>query len=250
MEKEEWRELIKGIYHQHISQKLQRIRRGFHPLEMFEEFPYFIRSLPKASRTIRYVDNNFDEDDDLSKAFKKEYLENTISDLHRGLELNQRYVLKSGIVDVIEEYFDEIAEGMEISDIPEQDFHALLEAGSQNPKSEVQLTMVRIKKRKGRIRFSSKESSIRYSLNESEQVIVRRKEELKKCSSNNPPRKKIFKGLGGICRGAILTGVNITLMAGWWPVPLSLDTITVGSVVSLTTGIGDIMIAIGELRGE
>jgi len=160
------------------------------------------------------------------------------------------FVLNSGIDDVIEEFFDEIADGMEVSDMPEQDFQALLEAGSQNPKSEIQLTMVRIKKRKKRIYFNNKESSIRYSLKESERIVIKRKEEIKECNSNNPPRKKIFKGLGGICRGAILTGVDIALMAGWWPIPLSPDTTTVGSVVSLTTGIGDIMIAIGELRGE
>ncbi|MFO7737153.1 MAG: hypothetical protein R6V46_01640 [Desulfatiglandaceae bacterium] len=56
--------------------------------------------------------------------------------------------------------------------------------------------------------------------------------------------------VGGICRGAFLTGVDVDLLAGSRPVPLAPDTTKVGVVASITTGIGDIMIAVGGLRGE
>ena len=160
-------------------------------------------------------------------------------------------MLETGISDVVEEFWDEIVDGMDISDIPEADFEALREAGSHDPKGEIHVSMVRIKKRKMSLRYDSKESSVRYSLERTESIVERKKEVLKKCNSNNPPtKKKLFKGLGGICRGAILIGVDIGLLAGFWPVPLSPDTTTVGAVASITTGIGDIMIAVGELRGE
>jgi len=251
MTKEEWNDLVKGICNQKIKPKLRKIHRKYHPFEWFEKFPFGDRGFYKASRTIKFINDNFDEEEDLTRAFNKEYLDNTLDSLRWGVEHNNRLVLKTGISDVVEEFWEEIVDGMDISDIPEADFEALREAGSLDPKSEIHVSMVRIKKRKKSVRYNSKESSMRYSLKKSETVIERKKEVLKECNSNNPPTKrKIFKGLGGICRGAILTGVDIGLLAGFWPVPLSPDTTTVGAVASITTGIGDIMIAVGELRGE
>ena len=188
----------------------------------------------KASRTIKFINENFDDEDDLTNVFNKEYLDNILDNLKWGVEHNNRLVVKTGISDVVEEFWDEIVDGMEISDIPEADFEAFREAGSYDPKSEIHVSIIRIKKRKKSIGYNSKESSLRYSLEKSESIVERKKEVLKECNSNNPPTKrKIFKGLGGICRGAILTGVDIGLLAGFWPVPLSPDTTTVGAVASI-----------------
>lgn len=251
MTKDEWKELVKGICSQKILPKLRKIHRKHHPFEFYERFPFGDRGIYKSSRTIRFIEDNFDDDDDLTRVFNKEYLGSTLDNLRWGVENSNRLVLKTGVSDVIEEFFEEIVDGMEISDIPDVDFDALREAGSQDPKSEILVSMVRTKKIKKKIRYNSNESEMRYSLHESEKIIVRKKERLEQCDKDNlPTKRKIFKGLGGICRGAILTGVDIGLIAGLWPVPLSPDTTTVGAVASITTGVGDIMIAIGELRGE
>ena len=245
MTKEEWNKLVRDICNQKIKPKLRKIHRKYHPFEWVESFHFHDRGIYKATRTIKFIDDNFDDEDDLTRVFNKEFLDNTLDSIRWGAEHNNRLVLKTGISDVVEEFWEEIVDGMDISDIPEADFEALKEAGSTDPKGEIHVSMVRIKKRKKSIRYNSKESSVRYSLKKSETVIERKKEVLKECNSNNPPTKrKIFKGLGGICRGAILTGVDIGLIAGLWPVPLSPDTKTVGAVASITTGIGDIMISI------
>jgi len=251
MTKDEWKELVKSICNQKIRPKLRKIHHKYHPFEWFENFPFGDRRIYKASRTIKFINETFDDEDDLTRAFNKEYLDNTLDNLRWSVEHSNRLVLKTGVSDVVDEFWDEIVDGMDISDIPEADFDALREGGSLDPKSEIQVSMIRTKKWKKTICYNSKESSIRYSLKKSETIIERRKEVLKDCNSNNPPTKrKIFKGLGGICRGTILTGVDIGLLAGFWPVPLSPDTTTVGAVASITTGIGDIMIAVGELQGE
>ena len=251
MTKEEWKELVKGICNQKILPKLRKLHGKYHPFEFFERFPFGDQGIYKASRSIKFIDDNFDDEDDLTKVFNKEYLDNTIDNLRCGVERSNRLVLKTGVSDVVEEFWEEIVDGMEVSDIPEADFEALREGGSQDPKSEILISIVRIKKSKKSMRYNSNESSMKYSLEKSETIIEQKKEILKECNSNNPPTKrKIFKGLGGICRGTILTGVDIGLLAVFWPVPLSPDTTTVGAVASITTGIGDIMIAVGELGGE
>jgi hypothetical protein len=62
--------------------------------------------------------------------------------------------------------------------------------------------------------------------------------------------RRWFKGLGSLCRGTVLTAVDITLLGGMWALPLSPDTTIVGSVASIATGLGDIAIGIGEFRDE
>ncbi len=251
MTKEEWNELVKGICNHEIRPRLGRIFGKYHPLEWFERFPFAYRWFFLATRTIGFINENFDDEHDLTKVFNKEYLDNILDNLKWGVEQNNHLVLQSGISDVVEEFWDEIVDGMDISDIPEADFDALREAGSHDPKSEVHVSVIRVKKLKISTGYNSKESSLRYSLEKSESIVQRKKEILKESNSNNPPTKrKIFKGLGGICRGTILTAVDVGLLAGFWPVPLSPDTTTVGAVTSMITGIGDIMIAVGELRGE
>lgn len=249
MNKDEWKELVDGICNQQIIPKLRKIRRKFLHLDCCDRFPFRDNGLYRASRTIRYIDENFDDDDDLTNVFKEEFLYETLDRVRNGVEDSNRLVLDTGIVDVVEEFYDEIVDGMEVSDIPDIDFSALREAGSKDPKSEILVTMVRMKKRlKARFSYNDKGIDIKYSLKESSEIIIRRKEE--RNSTERPTKRKIFKGLGGICRGAILTGVDIGLLVGLWPVPLSPDTTTVGGVTSIVTGIGDIMIAVGELRGE
>ncbi|HEY6872286.1 MAG TPA: hypothetical protein VI298_06100 [Geobacteraceae bacterium] len=249
MEKKDWSELVDGICKQHIIPKLRRIRRKFLHFDCCDRFPFGENGLYRASRTIRYIDENFDDDADLSKVFKEEFLYETLDRLSSGVEDSNRLILDTGIADVVEEFYDEIVDGMEVSDIPEIDFRALREAGSNDPKSEILVTMVRMKKRrKAWLSYNNRDMDIKYTLKESSEIIIRRRKE--RDSVEAPTKRRIFKGLGGICRGAILTGVDVGLLAGVWPVPLSADTTTVGAVTSIVTGIGDIMIAVGDLRGE
>jgi hypothetical protein len=180
MTKDEWKDLVKGICNQKILPKLRQIHRKYHPFEFHERFQFGDRGIYKSSRTIRFIEDNFEDDDDLSRVFNKEYLGNTLDNLRWGVESSNRLVLKTGISDVIEEFFEEIVDGMEISDIPDVDFDALREAGSQDPKSEILISMIRTKKLKKTIRYNSNESTMRYSLQESEKVVVRRKEVLEK----------------------------------------------------------------------
>jgi len=249
MTKDEWRELIKHIYYQSIEPKLRRRRKHFHPFEWFERYPHELERLMRAMRVIRFIEDNFDEDDDLTEYWKPEFLKRTLDDLSGGLHLNKSWVVETGISDSIEEFFEEIVDGMDVDDIPEQDLIALRQSGSQDPKQECQLSILRLKRKK-EIVIKRKETSFSFTIKESVDRLERRKERLQKSNSNEPPKKKLFKGLGTICKGAMLTVVDVSLVAGMWPTGLPTEATTVGAVVSLTTGIGDILIGVGEMRGE
>lgn len=251
MTKEEWKEMVKEIYYQSIEPKFRRRLKHFHPFEFYEKYPYDIHRIIKAIRVLKFIDENFDDDDDLTTAFNKDYLHNLLNDLESGLSLNNRLVVETGVVDVIEEYFDEITSYMDVDDLPEQDLEALRQAGSRNPKAELQLSMLRIKHKKEIIIKRKSNHSLRYTVKDSKEIISNKQSEIKESNSNQPPKRKIFKGIGSIAKGALLTTVDATLMVGIWaPLPLSVEATTVGAVVSITTGLGDILNGVGEIRGE
>jgi hypothetical protein len=250
MNKEEWRELVKHIYYQSIEPKIRQHRKHFHPFHMVEDFPFGVERLMRAMRTLRFIEANFDEDEDLTQYFKPEALQRVLDDLSDGLRLNNQFIVDTGIADMIEEYFDEIVDGMDPEDLPEQDFEALRRGGSQNPKQEIHLSMIRLKRKKEIIIRQSDKGSITYTIKNSVEQVSKRKQRIEKANSNNPPKKKIFKGLSSICKGALLTVVDVSLVTGMWPLGLSVETTTVGAVVSMTTGVGDILSGVGELRGE
>lgn len=248
MKKEEWLNFLKGIYLHHIAPKLHRIHRKIHH---FDDLEYDTRPLFKASRSLRFIEDNFSEDYNLLESFQPQFLEKIFDNLERGLRRSNETLVETEIINVIDEFFDEIVDGMEISDMPEADFYALSEAGSQDPKSEIQLSIVRIKKRREKLYYKNKDDHMKYCLKESEQIVIKRKDNLKEYNSNKPPTKRIFKGLGYFCRGALLTAVDIGIMAGGWPwqIQISPD-IKYGSIISIATGVGDIAIGVGEFRGE
>jgi hypothetical protein len=251
MNKEEWKDLVRSICNHLIFSKLRGIWKQYHPFEFYEHHFFRDWEIFKISRTIRFIDDNFGEDDDLFAAFNKEFLDKTLNNLLLNIEDNNRVVMKTGLSEIIDEFYDEIVDGMEITDMPDADFEALSISGSQDPKGELLILMTRIKKRKEEIKYNLNKESITYSLKESENIVIKKKGVLNTCNSNNPPTKrKIFKGLGNICRGVILTGVDVGLLAGLWPLPISSDTTTIGATVSIITGVGDISIGTGELRGE
>lgn len=251
MKKSEWRELLEDIYHQEIASKLRRVRRGFHRMEMMEMYPYVQRQLFRASRTIRFINESIDEESSLTSVFQHDHLRSTlqnINDVHH--DINENLLLESGIVEVFEEHFTEIISELDVSDLPDADIEALRESGSSNPQAELRLRIKTIKKRYVKETRYNDRLSLNASIRKAGKSIEERIGRLKEPDEKNPPKRRWFKGLGSICRGTVLTAVDISLLGGWWSLPLSPDTTVVGSIASIATGLGDIAIGVGELRDE
>lgn len=248
MTKKEWRKFIKQIYYDSLLSKLSKTRKHFHPFE-FHESSHEYEQILRAMRTLRFIESNFQDNDELTKYFTPEYLKQILNAIESGLRLNERYLIDTGISEVIEKYFDEILAGIEIKDFPKADLTALRESGSVSPKSELQFSITRIKKERT-FSYESKNKRFSYDIKYSKERITEQKEQISNSNDKDKPKKRIFKGLGNITRGSILTFVDVSLLMGAWTIPLSPETTSVGAVVSITTGIGDIMSGVGEFRGE
>lgn len=249
MRKSKWRELLEDIYRQGIAPRMSEVHRKHHPME--DEYSYYQRRLFRASRTIRFIEEVDDDDSNASTVFQFDHLRSTLQDVRNAhREINERFLVKSGIVDVFEEHFTEIISELDVSDLPAADIHALREAGSANPHAELRLRIRSIKKCFIKETRHNKRRCLSSSMREAGKAVEERLQRLEEPVEDKPPRRRWFKGLGSLCRGTVLTAVDISLLGGWWSLPLSPDTTIVGSVASIATGLGDIAIAIGEFRGE
>jgi len=254
MTKSEWRQMIEDLYHQQLARRLRVVRRRCHRME---GFPYWEDGLFRAFRMIRFVDDCCNDDENLMSVFQPDYVMSTLRSLRdASQEVNGNILVRSGIVDVLDNHFPEILSELEVGDLPEADFQALREAGSSNPQAELHLRITRIKRcylEERRYRFNDNlplRASVEHATKTVEERITELEKRSSKASTAEKPPKPWFKGLGSICRGTVLTSVDVCLLAGWWTIPISADTTVVGSVASIVTGLGDIAVGIGELRGE
>lgn len=250
MKKTQWREMLKDIYHQEISPKMRRVHRRFHWMEK-DHYLYEQTELFRASRTIRIIDGVDDDELNISTIFQQEHLRSTLQHIKNAHEsFNERILVNSGIVNVFEEHLTDIISELDVSDLPAQDIEALREAGSPNPQAELRLRIKAIKKRYIKQTHYNEGIALSSSVHKAGKAVEERMQRFKNPDQEKPPRRRWFKGLGSLCRGTVLTAVDISLLGGFWLLPLSPDTTIVGSVASIATGLGDIAIGIGEFCNE
>ena len=251
MKKTEWRQLIEDIYHQELEQKLRRMRKHFHPFEK-HDYLYLQRQLFSATKTIRMIEDVNNDDYNITQIYQPDYLRSVLQEIRNANQsVNERLLIDSGIIEVFEEHISEIVSELEVSDLPVEDIDALKESGSIHPRAELRLRIRTIKKQYITVgRYNNDRRSLSSSIRKAGEEVSERIERLKEHDEKSPPRKRWFKGLGSLCRGTVLTAVDISLLGGWWTVPLSPDTTIVGAVASIATGLGDIAVGIGEFRDE
>jgi hypothetical protein len=233
MDKSDYEEFVDYIYHEHIENRLARIR----------------------SRIMRHRL----DDETISRSFTPEMLDRTLSRVEQGARFNNRIVAETEIADIIQDYFGEIVDGMKVDHFPREDFEVLRQSGSSDPRREVVAMIHLVRSRKERFIQESRNVRFGQRLTQGAERIEEIRKALPKESPsqqnepnkrNNVVKRATFKGIGAIAQGTMLTITDLTLAAGLWSVSLPAETTTVGAVVSATTGVGMILTGIGELRGE
>lgn len=79
MTKSEWRQMIEDLYHQQLARRLRGVRRRCHS----EGFPYWEEGLFRAFRTIRFVDDCCNDDENLMSVFQPDHVMYTLRSLRR-----------------------------------------------------------------------------------------------------------------------------------------------------------------------
>lgn len=253
----EYEEFVKYIFYEHIDKRLNKhIRRWHHHLD---DFGYEMNRLSNAMRAVRFIRDYANDDDDIGRVLTPEMLKRIFDDAKSGARINNRLVVDSEIADIIQDYFGEIVDGMTVDHFPQEDFEILRQSGSPDPRREVTAIVHLVKSRKEQllwrnndnVRFSHRLAQVPERIEKISESLPKEPLKPNETASKQPAVKRaVFKGLGSIIQGTLMTITNITLVAGVWSVPLPVETTSVGAVVSATSGIGMIFTGIGELRGE
>ena len=213
-----------------------------------------LSSALRAFRVIKaYTDNNESIGDSRESALIDGLAHRILLQVEDGVRFHNDIAVETEIVDVIEKYFGQIVPGMTVDHFPKEDFDVLQLAGSSDSHQEIEELINVVKSQEDqiveRIGYARFRETLRDFLPELRRIdydyefgsvdyeIGRKKKHVKGA---------IFKGLGSIAQGTLLSVVDITLAAGLWSVTLPTETTTVGAVVSATTGVGMTLTGIGE----
>jgi hypothetical protein len=252
----DYEEFVKYIYHEHIEKRLDKHIRHWHHLE---DISYNVNRLSRSMQAIRFIRDYASDDDDISRVFTQDMLKRIFDDARNGSHTNRRLLVDTEIADIIQDYFGEIVDGMTVDHFPNEDFEILRQSGSQDPRREITAIVHLVKSRKEQllwrnndnVRFSHRLVQVTERIETISKSLPKEPSEPGEKQDKKPVVKRaVFKGLGSIVQGTLMTITNITLAAGLWSVPLPAETTSVGAVVSATSGIGMIFTGIGELRGE
>ncbi|CAG0992144.1 hypothetical protein ANRL3_02850 [Anaerolineae bacterium] len=233
---------IKHIYAEYIAPRLISKQKDLSPNEPNER----VEQLTQAIQELRGINRRPSEQAYGQPVLSMEKGQEIFNAVKSAMAFNNDLVGENEIADVIQDYFLEILDGIEVDSFPEADFDVLRKSGTSDPKLEIDAMAYVVRSRKRQI-LNRNKGSFSKQLLQAGNII----EEQYAIIERSPEKKRaIFKGMGSIAQGAVLSIVDSTVAMGLWPVPLSVETTTLGVVASITTGIGTILIGIGELRGE
>lgn len=259
MSDKEYREFLEYLFERHVRPHMGRVRRRLHR-HMEDEYGYHVEQAERAARILRFIEATAQDDDGAYETLTPRALESAVSNTRSVLNFSYRIAEETGFLEVLECYFQEIAEGLEPQHLPPIDAEVLRSLGAENVEVELRVMVFaakRIAAARARLRNSNEDSikrEIEHALerldHDQKAFAVWRKE---KEESPEPPPKKTrrwFKGLGQIGQGSAVTIADIALAAGGLHLPVSPETHTWGAIASVTAGVGTIINGIGDLRNE
>jgi hypothetical protein len=228
--------------------------RQRHPFHEYDELLWEIDRLAQTMQALRFMNRSFSTNDDLSRYFRPALFSRIRDGSTSGLSWTTRLLGDDGAIDGIQENFEDIVEGMSLEYFPEADTDILARSGSSDPRAELNAIIYKIKMRRTQLKEAAREVPFRERINQGSQRITAELERVATDGDENqeqrPVTRRLFKGLAGVVQGSLLTLVNVAVVSSIWAVPVTEDTKAVGSVMSITTGIGCILNGIGEFRGE
>ncbi|MHB8465602.1 MAG: hypothetical protein ACYDH6_23495 [Acidimicrobiales bacterium] len=240
-----------------------------HPMEDgFYEWRYALDRLRRADEVIEFLDRS-----DRDPYTTIVTIDQTLDDAHEGLIRAKSELQAAGFLAILDDHIDTIMRGLDPAGLPEEEADVLEMLGFRHLAATVrdETDVVGEEWRNGsskalaivgEYRQSPASSSLDSAIHHvhehrhARREAARREQEAE--SAGQPttdmpePRKsrRWWKGLGQIIEGASLATIDAGLAIGALKFPVSPDTRTYGSVISVGAGFGKIMSGVGDLWGE
>ena len=262
-EKEEFISFLEAKFHEYVHDT-GRMRKHRHFGDFGYQFEQALDVQNRVSTVLKAPQTHVDGD--YSRIFTHQFLEDTVVRIDSHYSNTKSYMQDYGYLDLVNDHFDIIAENVTVDMLPSEDLEILRMLGSENPERMARAAIFSLRSI-SKNRRQSDMHSVKFALDEGKERIQRMRKQYEESHPTNgmkktmekegrlqpdPPKppRKWWKGCGQIAQGCALTMGNIGLAFDLLGLPVSAETKTWGSVVSVTTGVGLIMSGVGDLRGE
>jgi hypothetical protein len=253
MSSDKYKAFLTHLFKEHVEQHLSVL--GLEEKHMLE---HVMREAQQGLQVTDYIVRFCRTDEEIYETFTSTMLHNTVAHANNTLLESRSMLDESGYLAAVDDYFDEIVEGLDPDLLPPAEVQLLAGLGRRDPKEELTAVIYLVQARREHLhsktvrqQFEEGIEVLRFGLPASDGSAGD-----KGGRSSGPggkrPRKgrRWFKGVGQILQGGVLAIGDVALATGWLHLPVDAQTRTWGSVVSVATGVGLVCNGIGELRGE
>lgn len=212
------------------------------------EFAYEFERMRRTVHLARFIQA---QDDDPYSTFRPERLREAVYDVSNELRHTNHLLDETGFLDALDAHYDDIVGGLAAEHFPAEELRMLKALGSDDPERDVKALIFILKTT--RASFSGERTQVKSQLSRVEEQISAEADAMR--GDGDVPQdarkpRRWFKGLGQIAQGAALSLADVGLAIGVVHFPVSAETQTWGSLVSVTTGVGMVLAGAGDLRGE
>jgi hypothetical protein len=248
MPDEDFDAYLRYLARERVEPRLPRLRRLF-PASI-NEVGSTLDGLRHAHQALNYIQDSMGDDTEIYGTFTRDTLAGIIDEAQSGVYLNNSLADESGVMEVMDEHFADLASGLRADHLLPWEEEILTRLGFPrvaanlpNLVYETRLLAQRQRRDLGEVRVSQRLRELDHIL---QQVAHEHRQPAN--PSPEPKSRKWWTGLGKVVAGSVSSIIDIATGAGLLAVgaPPEMNTVLASTIM----GCGALMEAMGAFRGE
>lgn len=222
---------------------------------MEHEWEHQFKNLSECISNAKFLYANSWRPEDTITVLQPEAIAKLVERTSRGLDFHNSVARTVGLLECLDSHYETIVKVIKVEYFPEAERGILQQFGVEDPDEDLAAIVYIMKEEIGRCKNKS-ECRISEKLDNAKEYLRKAADAANLSTQVKDEDKKFiksprwFKGLGQIAQGTAISLANLALGLGILSFPVSPETKTWGALVSATTGVGQILTGIGEIRGE
>ncbi|KUM90253.1 hypothetical protein AQI88_38790 [Streptomyces cellostaticus] len=256
MTNDEFDAFLRYLAEEYLERRLPITRRRLrHHFE--DEIGWTLDQLREAHQALNYIHDAMPRDEDIYETFTLDALTEIIEHASHGVRFQNRLAEDAGLMEVMDEYFTDLASGLRADHLPSIEADMLSTLGFPRVGAHLPALICALKIFSQKRPAYLNEVSVSQQLRDLQERLDQARQEHRAAARSDeeePPlqkrKRKWWTGLGKVVAGSAISIADIGLGAGLIPFEVSPETRSWGALSSATLGIGQVMEGVGAIRGE
>ncbi|BDM74916.1 hypothetical protein HEK616_84030 (plasmid) [Streptomyces nigrescens] len=256
MTNDEFDAFLRYLAEEHLERRLPMTRRRLrHHFE--DEVGWTLDRMREAHQALNYIHDTMPRDEDIYETFTLDALEEIIGHANHGVRFQNRLAEDAGLMEVMDEYFIDLASGLRADHLPSVEADMLSTLGFPRVSAHLPALICALKIFSQKQRPYLNEVPVSQQLRDLAELLEQARGEHQAAAHSDQEepslrkrKRKWWTGLGKVVSGSAISIADIALGAGLIPFEVSPETRSWGALSSATLGIGQVMEGVGAIRGE